>query len=170
MPAAQRKHIEFIRVFWRPARTLPDRRRRDPPQPIHEPPARLALSSLRSRRGRRPGRRRWFSRGGPGGIAVCATKPYFHDETAAFLQLEGLFWPHGPVCPRYGSVGGKHYDLGKTRVGLRKGSDCRKQFTVKGGTVFASAHIHSTRRHRPSLSCAPEKKARAQRIHHILRI
>jgi transposase-like protein len=55
--------------------------------------------------------------------------------------LEAVFWPNGPVCPHCGPVGGKDYDLGKTRVGLGKGSDCGKQFTVKVGTVFASAHI-----------------------------
>jgi hypothetical protein len=98
------------------------------------------LSSLRSRRGRRTARRPLHFRGGPGGIAVCATEPHFHDETAAVLHLDGFFWPNRPVCPCCGSVGGKHYDLGKTRVGLRKGSDCRKQFTVKVGTVFASAY------------------------------
>ena len=134
---------------------------------MQQPPARLALSSLRSRRGRRTARRPWHFRGGPGGIAVCATKPHFHDETAAFLHLQVVFWPNGPVCPHCGPVGGKHDNLGKTRVGLRKGPDCRQQFTVKVGTVFASAHIHSTRRHRPSISCA-SKKARAHRIHRIL--
>jgi transposase-like protein len=36
---------------------------------------------------------------------------------------------------------GKHYDLRKTRLGLRKCQDCRKQFTVKVGTVFESAHV-----------------------------
>jgi transposase-like protein len=74
-------------------------------------------------------------------MAVWTIKPYFHDETAAFLHFDGFSWPDGPVCPRCGSVSGKHYDLGKARVGLRKGSDCRKQFTVKVGTVFPSAHI-----------------------------
>jgi hypothetical protein len=70
-----------------------------------------------------------------------ATKADFHNEAAAFLQWERVFWPNGPVCPHCGSVSGKAYDLAQTRVGLRKGSDCRKQLTVKVGTVFASAHI-----------------------------
>jgi transposase-like protein len=69
------------------------------------------------------------------------SKPYFHDEAAAFLDLEGVFWPNGPVCPHCGSISGKQYDLAKTRVGLCKCSDCRKQFTVKVGTVFESAHV-----------------------------
>lgn len=69
------------------------------------------------------------------------SKPYFHDEAAAFAHLESVLWPEGPVCPHCGSASGKHYDLKKTRIGLRKCSDCRKQFTVKVGTVFESAHI-----------------------------
>ncbi|MCW6511404.1 IS1595 family transposase [Lichenifustis flavocetrariae] len=66
---------------------------------------------------------------------------YLHDEAAAFQHLENVLWPAGPVCPHCGSISGKHYDLRKSRVGLRKCSDCRKQFTVKIGTVFESAHI-----------------------------
>ena len=66
---------------------------------------------------------------------------YFHDEAAAFEHLEKVVWPNGPVCPHCGSISGRHYDLAKTRLGLRKCSDCRKQFTVKVGTVFESGHI-----------------------------
>jgi transposase-like protein len=69
------------------------------------------------------------------------SKPYFHDEAAAFEHLESLLWPDGPICPHCGSISGHHYDLRKTRVGLWKCSDCRKQFTVKVGTVFESAHV-----------------------------
>src|SRR3954462_5617562 len=68
------------------------------------------------------------------------SKPYFHDEAAAFEHLEGLLWPNGPVCPHCGSMG-KHYDLSKTRIGRWKCQDCRKQFRVTVGTVFESAHI-----------------------------
>jgi hypothetical protein len=50
--------------------------------------------------------------------------------------------PNDPVCRHCGSMSGKHYDLAKTRIGLGKRSDRRKQFAVKVGTVFASAHIH----------------------------
>jgi transposase-like protein len=67
--------------------------------------------------------------------------PFFHDEAAAFEHLESVLWSDGAVCPHCGSTSGKHYNLGKTRVGLWKCSDCRKQFTVKVGTLFESAHI-----------------------------
>jgi transposase-like protein len=67
----------------------------------------------------------------------------FHDEEAAFEHLEGVLWPVAPICPHCGSINAKHYDLRKTRIGLRKCCEkaCRKQFTVRVGTVFESAHI-----------------------------
>ena len=38
------------------------------------------------------------------------SKPYFHDEAAAFSHLESVLWLEGPVCPHCGSVSGKHYE------------------------------------------------------------
>ena len=32
------------------------------------------------------------------------SKPYFHNEEAAFAHLEGVLWPVAPVCPHCGSV------------------------------------------------------------------
>ena len=68
--------------------------------------------------------------------------PYFHDEQAAYDYVESKLWPHGPVCPKCGSIG-RHYKLaGKsTRIGVRKCKDCRKPFRVTVGTVFESSHI-----------------------------
>jgi transposase-like protein len=68
------------------------------------------------------------------------SKPYFHDEKAAFEKVESLLWPHGPVCPHCGGMD-RVYDLQKTRIGLRKCGHCRKQFTVRIGTVFESSHV-----------------------------
>lgn len=47
------------------------------------------------------------------------SKPYFHDEAAAFAHVEAILWANGPVCPHCGGVE-RVYDLGKTRIGLRK--------------------------------------------------
>jgi transposase-like protein len=66
---------------------------------------------------------------------------YFHCEDGAFEHLETIAWAKGVNCPHCGSMSAKHHDLRNTRPGLRKCSDCRKQFTVKVGTVFKSAHI-----------------------------
>jgi transposase-like protein len=71
------------------------------------------------------------------------SKPYFHDEAKAFEYLESILWADGIVCPHCGVVGGRVYALeGKTtRVGLKKCGECRKQFTVKVGTVFEHGRI-----------------------------
>lgn len=99
------------------------------------------------------------------------SKPYFHDEEAAFKHLESVLWPVAPICPHCGSVNAKHYDLRKTRIGLRKCCEkaCRKQFTVRVGTVFESAHIplHKTLQ-AIYLMCASKKGVSAHQIHRIL--
>ena len=71
------------------------------------------------------------------------SKPYFHDEAKAFEYFESVLWADGIVCPHCGVVGGRIYALeGKsTRVGLKKCGECRKQFTVKVGTVFEHARM-----------------------------
>ena len=66
--------------------------------------------------------------------------PHFTDETAATAYLEALRWPSGPVCPHCGTVG-KAYATkrpGKYRCATR---ECRKDFSVKVGTVFEASHI-----------------------------
>jgi transposase-like protein len=76
-------------------------------------------------------------------------KKYFSNETAAFAHLESVLWPDGPVCPHCGVVdqagrlNGVKDKKGRVRLGLWKcyAKECRKQFTVKIGTVFESAHI-----------------------------
>src|SRR5580700_7258167 len=66
----------------------------------------------------------------------------FHNEAAAYAWVESHVWPDGPNCPhcggteRIGKMGGK-----ATRIGLYKCYQCRKQFTVKVGTVFESSHV-----------------------------
>ena len=68
--------------------------------------------------------------------------PKFHDEEAAFAFVESLLWPDGPVCPhcgskeRIGKLKGKSY-----RIGLHKCYVCRKEFTVRIGTIFEDSHI-----------------------------
>ena len=97
--------------------------------------------------------------------------PHFHDEAAAFAEVERLLWPEGPVCPHCGSLSGKHYDLRKTRIGLRKCSDCRKQFTVKVGTVFECAKIPLNKMLQAVyLLCASKKGCSSHQIHRTLGI
>ncbi len=78
---------------------------------------------------------------------------YMHDEAAAFIHIEAMLWPHGPVCPRCGVVGNA-YELkgvrskpskknpeGKERHGLKKCKECGRQFNVRIGTIFEDSHI-----------------------------
>jgi transposase-like protein len=67
----------------------------------------------------------------------------FHNEQAAFAYVEARLWPEGPVCPfcaatadRIGALKGS-----ATRIGLRKCYACRKQFTVRIGSIFESSHV-----------------------------
>jgi transposase-like protein len=82
------------------------------------------------------------------------SSPHFHDEAKAFEYLESIVWAGGVTCPHCGVVGGRVYDLsgvktkksaknpeGKVRHGLKKCGECRKQFTVKVGTVFEHARL-----------------------------
>ncbi|MBX3532525.1 MAG: transposase, partial [Rhizobiaceae bacterium] len=81
------------------------------------------------------------------------SRPYFHDEAAAFEHVEAILWPDAPVCAHCGSMEG-HYKLrgvrskaskknpnGVERIGLYKCSDCRQQFTVRMGTIFEESHL-----------------------------
>jgi len=69
--------------------------------------------------------------------------PRFHNEEIAFEFVEGQLWPNGPVCPHCGATSEKIGRLsGKsTRPGLRKCYACRKQFTVRIGTIFEDSHL-----------------------------
>jgi len=82
------------------------------------------------------------------------SSPHFHDEAKAFAYLESIVWADGVACPHCGVVGGRVYDLagvrskpsvknpeGVVRHGLKKCGECRKQFTVKVGTVFEHARM-----------------------------
>jgi transposase-like protein len=73
------------------------------------------------------------------------------DEAEAFALVEQLVWPFGPICPHCGnkSESGKPiYRLegvkdkkGRVRYGLHKCGACRKQFTVRVGTIFEDSHL-----------------------------
>jgi transposase-like protein len=66
--------------------------------------------------------------------------PYFHDEAAAYAELEATLWPHGPVCPRCGGMD-RITTVKGGRMGLRRCGPCKRQFTVTVGTVFESSHV-----------------------------
>src|ERR1700692_3551501 len=77
----------------------------------------------------------------------------FHSEKAAFEYVEGQLWPDGPTCPHCGSVDrigrlegvrskpSKKHPEGVEQPGLYKCYSCRKQFTVRIGTIFEDSHL-----------------------------
>jgi transposase-like protein len=80
-------------------------------------------------------------------MASFLNEACFQDEQAAFDELERIVWPTGPVCPHCGCTGrinalrGVRDKVGRDRIGLKKCYDCRKQFTVRVGTVFEKSHV-----------------------------
>jgi transposase-like protein len=81
------------------------------------------------------------------------SEPYFHNEDAAFAYVEATLWPYGPVCPHCKATAekigaltartkpSKKNPAGLPRHGLRKCYACRKEFTVRVGTIFEDSHL-----------------------------
>lgn len=110
------------------------------------------------------------------------TKESFHNEAAAFGYLEATLWPDGPVCPHCGTVGnatklqvdgGVRAGKRQARIGLWKCKEkaCRKQFTVKVGTVFEHGRIPLHKMLQAVyLLCCSKKGCSAHQLHRVLGI
>ena len=62
---------------------------------------------------------------------------YFSDEDVCVAYVASLRWPNGPVCPQ--CEGTEHSYLTTRR--LWKCKACKKQFSVKVGTIFEASPI-----------------------------
>ena len=105
------------------------------------------------------------------------SKPYFHDEKAAFEKLEQVVWPKGPVCPHCGEadriyvLAGVKDKKGRERYGLKKCGACRRQFTVRVGTVFESSHVPLRKWLQAThLLCSSKKGISAHQLHRVLEV
>ncbi|AXE65989.1 transposase [Hyphomonas sp. CACIAM 19H1] len=113
------------------------------------------------------------------------SKPYFHDEAAAFEHVESVLWPEGPVCPFCGGVNSasklvgvrskpsKANPEGVERFGLYKckHKECRKQFTVRKGTIFEESHLPLHKWLQAIyLMCASKKGFSAHQMHRVLEV
>ena len=102
------------------------------------------------------------------------SKMPFHSEPAAFEYLEKTLWPDGAVCPHCGTVGNATKLAGKaTRTGVWKCNEkeCRKQFTVKVGTVFEHGRIPLNKMLQAVyLLCCSKKGCSSHQLHRILGI
>lgn len=70
----------------------------------------------------------------------------YSDEDKARELLESLRWPDGTVCPHCGATGAyrltaKVGSARPVRAGVWKCHLCRRQFTVRVGTIFEDSHI-----------------------------
>lgn len=103
------------------------------------------------------------------------SQPRFHDEAAAFAYVEAELWSEGPVCPHCGGCERisaiKPNPEKKVRVGLKFCGQCRRQFTVKVGTIFEDSHIPMTKWLQAIyLMTASKKGVSAHQLHRILQI
>lgn len=100
------------------------------------------------------------------------SKSYFHDEQAAFAKLESIVWPDGPTCPHCGAVDRISEIKGKSaRIGLKFCGHCRKQFTVRVGTVFERSHVPLHKWLQAAyLMCASKKGISAHQLHRTLEV
>jgi transposase-like protein len=112
-------------------------------------------------------------------MSIISRSP-FHDEEAAFDYLEKTLWPQGPICPHCGTVGHATKLQGRkgkgkrqARIGLWKCNEkeCRKQFTVKVGTVFEHGRIPLHKMLQAAyLLCCSKKGCSSHQLHRILQI
>lgn len=72
------------------------------------------------------------------GLSLRDFNKLFPDEEAARLWFESVRWPEGPVCP-----GCDFVDRSTWMTTARKWNcrSCRKQFTVRIGTVMQGSHL-----------------------------
>lgn len=111
------------------------------------------------------------------------SKPYFHDEAEAFRFVETTLWPLGPACPHCGCAGriyplanvrtkaSKKNPEGVVRHGLKKCGDCRKQFTVRMGTIFEESHLPLTKWLQAIFLMSSSKKGvSAHQLHRTLEV
>ncbi|OCC24149.1 transposase [Croceicoccus estronivorus] len=103
------------------------------------------------------------------------SKPYFHDEEAAFRYLESIVWTDGATCPHCGGVDRitkvKANPEKRIRVGLWRCGDCKKQFTVKVRTVFEHMRLPLHKALQAVyLMTSSKKGVSAHQLHRVLEI
>lgn len=103
------------------------------------------------------------------------SKPYFHSEEAAFAYLESVVWADGTACPHCGGVDRitkvKANPAKRIREGLWRCGDCKKQFTVKVGTVFEHMRLPLHKALQAVYLMTSSKKGiSAHQLHRVLEI
>ncbi len=83
-------------------------------------------------------------------LNLATMSELFISEDAARAFLEKIIWPNGPVCPHCKSteaytLTAKPGSAKGVRKGVYKCKACRKQFTVRIGTIFEDSKIPFTK-------------------------
>ncbi|EEF61656.1 IS1595-like element ISVer1 family transposase [Pedosphaera parvula] len=100
----------------------------------------------------------------------------YSDEDKARGLLEQMRWPDGPICPHC-----KHNEVyiitpkatskSPARKGLYCCAACRKQFTVKVGTIFEGSHIPISKWLMALfIMCSSKKSISSHQLHRMLGI
>lgn len=79
-------------------------------------------------------------------LNALTMQPLFADEDKAREFLESKRWPNGPVCPHCKAtevyrLTAKPGSKSPVRPGVLKCSKCRKQFTVRVGTIYEDSKL-----------------------------
>ena len=103
------------------------------------------------------------------------SRPEFHSEEAAFAHLEKTIWAGEPVCPHCGGMDRitkvKANPAKRIREGLWRCGVCKKQFTVKVGTVFEHMRLPLHKALQAAYLMTSSKKGiSAHQLHRILEI
>jgi len=104
-------------------------------------------------------------------INLVKLSKYFHDEVSAIEFIEKLRWPDGPICPHCEATKVYHLKVSGTKRKVWKCGECRKQFTVKVGTIFEDSHIPLSKWLAAIyMMCSSKKGVSAHQIHRELDI
>jgi transposase-like protein len=103
------------------------------------------------------------------------SRPEFHNEVAAFAHLEAIIWADGRVCVHCGAVDRitkvKANPAKRIREGLYRCGHCKKQFTVKVGTVFEHMRLPLHKAMQAVyLMTSSKKGVSAHQLHRMLEI
>ena len=115
-------------------------------------------------------------------MASAHHHPYLYDEQAAFAALEAVVWPNGrpPACPHCGETErlnrlavqmtkrSKRNPEGKPVYGLWKCYACRRQFTVRKGTLFQDSRLELHLWFRAAYLISGKGPSTANDLHRIL--
>ena len=110
-------------------------------------------------------------------LATLASQ--YSDEDKARGLLEKMRWPDGVTCPKCGNQKDKPiYSLipkagskSPVRAGVYCCGACRKQFTVKVGTIFEDSHIPISKWLMAMfILCSSKKSISAHQIHRMIGI